>query len=307
VVGRQRSWFAILGILVIALVGWLTVRSMATPTIGQIQAIQPGPYEPGQRVVLSLPVESRSAVFYQWSNANGGPFEGSTTGSSVQFVAPREGSATVTCTVVVDGRQFSREFPIHLKPAPATVAAPIAAPAAPAEPAAPAPAEPAQIVAGESAEERAVVLQGIRLGRGLGLGIDTSEKRRDWVRPTSDKTALELTYPGDPVYGAVFITVGALVDRNRPGWDYSTFRALEVELKGATGTERVEIGVKSSDQPDNGLEAKVAYTLAAEWKVYSVPLSAFKGANLKKLYVVAELVFDDKPAKVFVRRIQYVK
>ena len=156
-------------------------------------------------------------------------------------------------------------------------------------------------------QSSAEILTGVKLGRGLGLGVDTSEKRHDWVKPTEQKDALMFSYPGDPVWGSVFITVGRPKDRDRPGSDYSTFKYLELEIRGERGQEAVDIGIKDSKQADDGTEEKVGVKLTKVWQTYRVPLSKFTGADLRRLYVLCEFVFDVQPQTIYVRQIRYVK
>jgi hypothetical protein len=163
--------------------------------------------------------------------------------------------------------------------------------------------------------------------RGLGMGVNTSERLHDWVKPTEEKDALMLAYPGDPVWGAVFVTVGKPRDSDRPGLDYSAFRTLQIEMRGENGDEAVDIGIKDSTQPDNGTEARVPVKLTRAWQPYQIAVYRFAGfaalppgirwpiehdpplfpTDLHHLYVVCEFVFGVKPETVYVRQVRYLK
>ena len=115
-----------------------------------------------------------------------------------------------------------------------------------------------------------------------------------------------MTYPADQSWGAVFITVGKPTQPPRPSKDFSQFTALSVEMKGASGGETLEVGLKTNQQADDGSETKLPITLTPEWQTYVFPLSRFNGAQATQLYVVAEFVFSGSKAQtVLVRKVQY--
>ena len=89
--------------------------------------------------------------------------------------------------------------------------------------------------------------------------------------------------------------------------DFSIYKTLKLELKGEEGGEKVEIGLKDETNPTDGSETKVELTLSKDWEFYEIPLSAFKGTNLKKLFMVAEFVFENEPRKINVRHIEYLR
>ena len=79
-------------------------------------------------------------------------------------------------------------------------------------------------------------------------------------------------------------------------------------MKGESGGELIEIGVKSNIQLDEGEETKVTIKLTPAWKTYTFPLDRFEGADLKHLYVVTELVYNgETPQTVYFRNINYLK
>ncbi len=154
------------------------------------------------------------------------------------------------------------------------------------------------------------VFVGERLSSGLKLGVDSSKQERTWVNHDKEKGFFALEFPAGQEWSAMFITVGSATGRkdDRRYYDYSEFKTLSIELKGASGGERVEVGIKSKDQEDDGTETKIPVTLTNDWKTYQFALDSFKGVDLKSLYVLAEFVYTC-PAKqvVHVRNIKYLK
>jgi hypothetical protein len=77
-------------------------------------------------------------------------------------------------------------------------------------------------------------------------------------------------------------------------------------MKGPTGGETLEVGLKTNQQADDGSETKLPITLTPEWQTYVFPLSRFNGAQTTQLYVVAEFVFSGSKAQTaLVRKVQY--
>src|SRR6185369_17737761 len=97
---------------------------------------------------------------------------------------------------------------------------------------------------------------------------------------------LKMSYPADQSWGAVFITVGKPKQPPRPFRDFSAFGTLSVEMKGESGGEQLEIGLKTNEQPDDGTETTIPVTLTAQWQTYKFSLEKFSGANLEKLDII---------------------
>ena len=93
----------------------------------------------------------------------------------------------------------------------------------------------------------------------------------------------------------------------RPSKDYSSYRSLKLELKGDKGGETFFIALKDAEDPDDGSESRVPITLSNTWKIYEIPLSEFKTANLKDLFIVTSFVFLDGKQNFSVRNIEFVK
>ena len=143
-----------------------------------------------------------------------------------------------------------------------------------------------------------------RLSKGLDMGVDSSEQRRDWV--SKGDGYMKMAYPSGQDWGAVFITVGKPKEPPRPSRDFSPFKFLVMELKGESGGEQVEIGIKTNRQPDDGSEIKIPVRLTKHWQIFKFPLSKFE-LDLKNVYIVSEFVFTGgTPQTVYFKSISYV-
>lgn len=154
------------------------------------------------------------------------------------------------------------------------------------------------------------ILNGSSLEKGFDMGLDTDTKQRTWMTKESD--AFKLVFPSRQEWAAVFITVG----KPKPEGartatiDLSAYKFLSIDMKGLTGTEMIEVGIKSNTQPDNGTEVKLPYRLSPEWKTYKIPLEKFVGGSLKDLksiYVVTEFVYlGDTAQTIYFKNIKYL-
>jgi hypothetical protein len=148
------------------------------------------------------------------------------------------------------------------------------------------------------------ILVGTQLEGGFGMGVDSSGRLTDWV--TKVRGAFRLSYPAGQSWGAVFVTVGKPKDPPRPFENFSSYKSLIIDMKGASGGELVFVGVKTNTQPDDGNEVKMSIKLTKEWHTYHFPLEAFKGTDSSRLYVVSEFVFEGPVAQsILVRKISF--
>lgn len=101
-------------------------------------------------------------------------------------------------------------------------------------------------------------------------------------------------------------------DFPRPGRDLSIYNKLSFEVRGETGKETIEIGIKDNKALDDGREPKVLVPGTQNWNLKSIrtdyqqvqiPLSSFSPTNLQQLYVVFEIVFGKTPQNLCVRNI----
>ncbi len=151
----------------------------------------------------------------------------------------------------------------------------------------------------------------------IGVGVDDSQHLRNWLSETVD--GLEVQYPGSLQWGVVFLTSGGDAvppPRDQYAVNLSAYNTLEIEMKGLAGNECVQIGIKDSDDPDNGSEPKTDVLLTPEWKTYSFEINEAFGKrppNLSRLdktriYVLTEFVFpcqSNEAQTIFVRSIKY--
>jgi hypothetical protein len=146
-----------------------------------------------------------------------------------------------------------------------------------------------------------LILNGASLGNGVEVGLNTSGGRTDWL--SNDGTSFIMRYPASQAWGAVFFTFGPA--GSRQGRDISGCSALVLEMSGDAGS--VEVGIKDAQQRDDGTETKVPVQITGEWQTYAFPLTRFVGADLKRIYLPAEIVFGGSQAQtVRVRSIKLV-
>lgn len=142
-----------------------------------------------------------------------------------------------------------------------------------------------------------------KLASGYDMGVNTSGGITNWV--TTKNGYICMSYPASQSWGAVFITVGKPKDPPRPAKDLSKYQMLYLELRGAKGGESVLVGLKDNTDPDDGSETKVIISdLNTEWKSYQISLSRFRTADLRRIYIVTEFVFENKPQTVCFRTIK---
>ena len=148
-----------------------------------------------------------------------------------------------------------------------------------------------------------VILNGATLGNGVNVGLNTSGNRTDWL--SNDGSSLIMQYPSLQSWGVVFFTFGpAGTVGSRQSRDLSGCSNLELEISGDPGS--VDIGVQDWQQAPDGSEPKVTIQVSNEWRTVSIPLSQLARADLKHVYVPAEIVFGGSQAQIVrVRSIRY--
>lgn len=155
-------------------------------------------------------------------------------------------------------------------------------------------------------ESEYVVYNGDKLTTGFDLGVDSSERMHDWFKDSGNEFVMN--YPSGQTWGAVFITVGKAKSspQERQFKNFSNFKTLIISMKGATGGEMVEIGIKDRKDPDDGSETKKKVTLTNMYSEYRFALHEFKTADLQNLYVITEFVFGNSfPCEIFVNSIKF--
>lgn len=145
-----------------------------------------------------------------------------------------------------------------------------------------------------------------RLSEGFELLVNTNQGRTDWLSPSGD--GLRAAYPGGQLWGFIAgVVASSSTGSGRPNRDYSSHRTLLIDLRGANGGESVQIGIKDSTDPDDGTETRKTVTLTTSWQPLSFPLRDFTTADLTRVYLLFELVFNGPSGQtVFVRNVQYV-
>jgi hypothetical protein len=143
------------------------------------------------------------------------------------------------------------------------------------------------------------------LGQGLDLFVDTDRQQRTWVSTSAD--GLRAAYPPGQQWGFLgAVLPGNTTPGSRPGRDLSGYRHLHVELLGSTGGEPVQIGIKDNTDPDDGSETRKSEVLSQNWRTFTYPLADFGSADLTRVYLVFELVFNGGTGRtVLVRNVRY--
>ena len=126
---------------------------------------------------------------------------------------------------------------------------------------------------------------------------------------------MKFAYPANQKWGFVYIT---LVDI-RTGYsaeqtcDFSSYRFLNLEIKGECGGEEFYVGVRSVTDPKSGQPPKYKVAnVTTDWQTVSVPLAAlirpreYPESRFGQLHAPCELYFSGARAQtVFVRSICY--
>jgi len=145
---------------------------------------------------------------------------------------------------------------------------------------------------------------GQTLSPGYGIGVNTNLGKNNWLSDSSGY--MKMVYPSGQEWGAVFITVGAPKYPPRPFMNFTMYKSITLEMKGAIGRETVYIGIKDNTDPDDGRETKITFSLTNHWQVYEILLNRFVTADLSHLHMPIEFVFEGNQSKtVYFRNIKY--
>lgn len=285
-----RKTLYILLLIILLISSGCSARQPQPPTVSDISASPKTNIETGTKIALFVTAVGKNPT-YKWSVTDGN-IVGPDTNPSIVYTAP-DTSGVVTITVDVKD-----ETGLHVTK---SIALTIQAPPTPTATATFTP-EPTNTPAPTSVPPYLVFSDG-KLSKGLDMGVNTSGGLTNWV--DVNRGEMCMAYPGGQ-WGAVFITVGKPVPPgNRPGKDFTAYKTLSIDIKGAQGNEYVLIGLKDKDMPDDGSENKVGINLGNEYQTSSIPLTKFD-ADLNKLYVVVEFVFENTPEKICVNNIQFL-
>lgn len=155
-----------------------------------------------------------------------------------------------------------------------------------------------------------------KLTAGYGLGLNTDQMRTDWLSCCNANCpdCCRMALPSGQNWGAVFITIGNPRQPPRPAADFSGFTHLEMELRGDQDGQFIQVGIKDACDADDGTETKLLVgPLSTTWTTYQFELSRFTGADLTRLYVLTEFVFDLKqtepeaPQTTFFRNVRFIR
>lgn len=144
-----------------------------------------------------------------------------------------------------------------------------------------------------------------RLTSGYDMGVNTSGGLTNWANANNGHICM--SYPPGQSWGSVFITVGKPTQHSRAARDFSRYQMLSLELRGINGGESVTVGLKDNTDPDDGSESKILIqNLTTNWNTFEIPLSRFRTADLSRLYIVTEFVFENSPQTVCFRKIEFL-
>jgi hypothetical protein len=167
--------------------------------------------------------------------------------------------------------------------------------------------EPRTVVSGN--EEIFPVLVGTSPRHGFGFGVDSENKKREWVQNQCD--SLKMMFPAGEDWGVVYVHVGdsPMLRGWRDSIDLRAFPTLAFDLKGESGSETVRVSIKDDTDPDSGVEEKILLKATANWMRCRIPVSKISTADPARVYVPIEFVFDgeDGPQTVSVRNVHYLK
>lgn len=141
------------------------------------------------------------------------------------------------------------------------------------------------------------------LTSGFDIGIESSEKQRDWLHEESG--IMQMAYPSGQKSGSVFVVAGT-VTFEQVAEDLSRFSALAVDLKGACGGEWIQLAIE--DIEHSFTKSQFIFDLDTQWQTYYFSLSDFGQINLQKVHVVANFLFaGNRSQTVYFKKLRYLK
>lgn len=149
------------------------------------------------------------------------------------------------------------------------------------------------------------ILKNGALFHGFDIGLATSSGIKGFVTIAND--SMTIKFPANQAWAVVFITV------SKPVMPEVTMSKITLVMKGQVGNEIVELGVKDSDDPDDGSECKLPIKLNTKWETYTIDLRTLQefcepGSPLKlsQIYIPIEFEYIGTRAQtIFIRSIQY--
>ncbi len=122
----------------------------------------------------------------------------------------------------------------------------------------------------------------------------------------SENDYVVLTYPANTfLWASPYFAIEALNGRVTE-MDFSKYKKVILELKGAKGGEEFSLMMKDKFDPPDGTESRFDIKLTDTWETYEVPTSHFKTADMKIIETPLGFVFlGDTGLKIHVRSIQF--
>jgi uncharacterized protein YraI len=155
------------------------------------------------------------------------------------------------------------------------------------------------------AAEKVITIYESELGAGLELNVDNEQHKYGWIQEEGE--ALQIDFLPNQAWAVVFITVGPPKPAGQRSkiMDLSACNALSFDLHAGQPDVSIRVGIKDSQDPDNGSETLISVPLSQTRREYTLPLSQFVSADLKNIFLPFELVHLDKKAvTVFVHRVR---
>jgi hypothetical protein len=147
-----------------------------------------------------------------------------------------------------------------------------------------------------------------QLATGLDMFVDTDRHLTTWVFQVTGE-GFRASYPAGQDFGfaAIYDRTGGTASGTRAGRDLSAYRSLVVEMRGESGGEQVDVGIKDTTNLDDGNEVKVTVNLTAAWQTLTFPLTTFSRSDPRRVYIPFEVVFVGRnPRTIFFRNVRYV-
>jgi hypothetical protein len=117
---------------------------------------------------------------------------------------------------------------------------------------------------------------------------------------------LVMEYPANSFeWASSYFAVNALNGRVDE-MDFSTYSKVVIEMRGASGDEVFDIGMKDINDPPDGTESKIKVELTAEWKVFEFETKQFVTADMDRIMVPLGFVFEGPIGrKIHVKSVQF--
>jgi hypothetical protein len=137
---------------------------------------------------------------------------------------------------------------------------------------------------------------------GFDIGIDDSQKQRDWL---IDRVSFfEMKYPNNLDWGCVFIVTGAVPFDSSVYEDFSYYKSFSIDLKGDKGGEYLGVSLEENAFSSRYI-AKIS-SLSTSWRTCSFSLKNFADLNLSKLRVVTKfLLLGNESQTIYFKNIKF--